>query len=475
LRRLDNKTKIIATIGPASRSEEILRELIKNGIDLVRLNFSFGTYQEHAEVIERVRKLSEELHMPVAIVQDLQGPKLRVQKILGGSVDLNANASVSIVETLDVDKNMISISYPNLSQYVSKDMHLLLDDGLIELKIDGIEPGKIHCKVLHGGHLIEGKGLNIPSSGLKIPAITEKDKEDLDFGLKNNVDFVALSFVRPKNDLLELKNLMKKSKKEAEIIAKIEKPEAIDNITDILQVASAIMVARGDLAIEMPLERVPSLQKKLVDLCHIYQKPVIIATQMLYTMEMNPRPSRAEVSDVANAIRDGCDVVMLSGETAIGKYPVETVQILEKIIAEAEKVPFKVKYKEDLKIETIYQIPSNVGHAAVSLADELHAKAIFTFTASGFTALAISKQRPKTPIIALTTKKEIQRRCCMYWGVRSFITDFIRTTDEMFQVSEKVTLSENIAKKGDIVIITAGIPFGTISTTNMIKVHTIGE
>jgi pyruvate kinase len=472
---LINKTKIIATIGPASRSEDVLHDLIENGIDLVRLNFSFGTAQEHKETMDRVRKLSEELQMPVAIVQDLQGPKLRVQKILDRAVDLNANDSVTIVETLDVDKNMISISYPNLSKYVAKDMHLLLDDGLIELKIEAIEAGKIHCKVLHGGRLLEGKGLNIPSSGLKIPAITDKDKEDLDFGLKNNVDFVALSFVRHKNDLLELKNLMKKSKKEAEIIAKIEKPEAIDNITDIMQIASAIMVARGDLAIEMPLERVPSLQRKLVDLCHIYQKPVIIATQMLYTMETNPRPSRAEVSDVAYAIREGSDAVMLSGETAIGKYPVESVQTLERIIEEAEKTPFAVKYKEDLKIETIYQIPSNVGHAAVTLADMLHAKAIFTFTASGFTALAISKQRPRTPIIALTPQKEIQRRCCLYWGVRSFVIDFIKSTDEMFQVSEKVALSENIARKGDVIIITAGIPFGTISTTNMIKVHTIGE
>lgn len=469
------KTKIIATIGPASRSEEMLTELIENGVSLARLNFSFGTSREHSDVMVKIRKISEELQIPVAIIQDLQGPKLRVQKILDGAIDLEANASVTIVETTDVDKDMISISYPALSKFVAKDMHLLLDDGLIELKIEEIEEDKIHCKVLHGGHLLEGKGLNIPSPGLKIPAITDKDKEDLAFGLKNDVDFIALSFVKSKNDLLELKNLMKKSKKEIQMIAKIEKPEAIDNITEILQVASAIMVARGDLAIEMPLERVPSLQRKLVELCHIYSKPVIIATQMLYTMENNPRPSRAEVSDVANAILDGTDVVMLSGETAIGKYPIESVKTMVKIIEEAEKTTPNSPHLRDVKIETIYQIPSNVGNATVLLADQLQAKAIFTFTASGFTALAISKQRPKTPIIALTPHKEVQRRCSLYWGVKSIVVDFINSTDEMFDISEKLALQENLAKKGDIILITAGIPFGKKMSTNLIKVHTIGD
>ena len=469
------KTKIIATIGPASRSEEVLTELIENGVSLARLNFSFGTSQEHLDVMVKIRKISEDLQIPVAIIQDLQGPKLRVQNILDGAIDLVADDLITIVDTPDVDKNMISISYPELSKYVAKDMHLLLDDGLIELKIEEIEEDKIHCKVLHGGHLLEGKGLNIPSPGLKIPAITDKDKEDLAFGLKNNVDFIALSFVKSKNDLLELKSLMKKSKKEIQMIAKIEKPEAIDNITDILQIASAIMVARGDLAIEMPLERVPSLQRRLVELCHIYSKPVIIATQMLYTMETNPRPSRAEVSDVANAIFDGTDVVMLSGETAIGKYPVEAVKTMVKIIDEAEKMVPRIPHQKELKLETIYQIPSNVGNATVSLADELQAKAIFTFTASGFTALAISKQRPKTPIIALTPQQEVQRRCCLYWGVKSIVVDYINSTDEMFEISEKLALDENLAKKGDIILITAGIPFGKKMSTNLIKVHTIGD
>jgi len=469
------KTKIIATIGPASNSEDVLTELIQNGISLARLNFSFGTPREHLNTMGKIRKISEELQIPVAIIQDLQGPKLRVQKIQGEAIDLQAGDLITIVETPDVDQNMISISYPDLSKFVAKDMHLLLDDGLIELKIEEIEDDQIHCKVLHGGHLVEGKGLNIPSPGLKIPAITDKDKEDLGFGLKNDVDFVALSFVKSKNDLLELKNLMKKSKKEVQMIAKIEKPEAIDNITDILQIASAIMVARGDLAIEMPLERVPSLQRKLVELCHIYSKPVIIATQMLYTMENNPRPSRAEVSDVANAIFDGTDVVMLSGETAIGKYPTESVKTMVKIIDEAEKMTPRSPHISDLKLETIYQIPSNVGNATVLLADQLQAKAIFTFTASGFTALAISKQRPKTPIIALTPHKEVQRRCCLYWGVKSIVVDYISSTDEMFEISEKLALEEKLAKKGEVILITAGIPFGQRMSTNLIKVHTIGD
>ncbi|HUX98855.1 MAG TPA: pyruvate kinase [Candidatus Deferrimicrobium sp.] len=472
---MQNRTKIIATIGPVSSSEEVLYKLIKNGMNLARLNFSFGTAEEHKDRIIKMRKVSEELELPVAIIQDLQGPKLRIGKILDGSIDLIANNSVTIIDTPNVDKNTISITYPDFAKYVSKEMHLLLDDGLIELKIEEIDENKIHCKVLHGGHLVEGKGLNIPSAGLKIPAITDKDRNDLKFGLKNDIDFVALSFVQKKEDILELKDLISNANKDVQVIAKIEKPEAVDNITDIMQISDAIMVARGDLAIEVPLERVPTLQRRLIDLCHLYSKPVIIATMMLYTMEMNPRPTRAEVSDVANAVYEGTDVVMLSNETAVGKYPIEAVQTMVRIVSEAERTSPLLNQPRKYEIKSIYQIPSGVSHSVCELADVLHAKAIFTFTASGFTALAISKQRPKTPIIALTTTKEIQRRCNIYWGVKSIITENIDSTDKMFKISEKLALDESLAKTGEIIIITAGIPFGISGTTNLIKVHTIGE
>ncbi len=471
---LDIKTKIIATIGPASHSEEILAQLIEKGIALARLNFSFGTHSEHKANILRIRKISEELQKPIAIIQDLQGPKLRVQKIKNGSIDLKVNSSITIVDDDDVDQNRIRISYPNLWKYITKGINLLLNDGLIELEVNEIEEGQIHCTVIHGGVLVEGKGLNIPSSELKIPSITDKDKKDLAFGLKNNVDFIALSFVRSDKDILELKNLISKSDKEVQIIAKIEKPEAIDNITQILQAADAIMVARGDLAIEMPLERVPLLQKKLIEVCHIHSKPVIIATQMLYTMEVSPRPSRAEVSDVAHAIHEGTDAVMLSGETAIGKYPVESVQTLVKIISESEKL-LSPWIKEPREIKSIFRISSGVGFAICNLANILQAKAILTFTASGFTPLVISKMRPMTPIIALTPHLDVQRRCQLYWGVRAIHVNDIASTDEMFSVSEELVQKEKLAKKGDIIIITAGIPFGIKGTTNLIKVHIIGQ
>ncbi len=472
---MQNRTKIIATIGPASSSEEILTELIKNGVALARLNFSFGTHAEHKARIQNIRKISDELDIPVAVIIDLQGPKLRVGKLLNGALDLKANDPVVIVDTPDIDEKTISITYPNLAEFVKEDMHLLLNDGLIELKIEKIEGGKIYCKVLHGGYLEEGKGLNIPSAGLKIPAITQKDKDDLKFGLENDVDFVALSFVRSEKELLELKELINETKKQTQIIAKIEKPEAVDNIEKILEVTNAIMVARGDLAIEVPLERVPSLQRKLIELCHLHEKPVIIATQMLYTMELNPRPSRAEVSDVAHAIYEGTDAVMLSGETAIGKFPVESVQTLVKIIGEAEKSYSAILKRDDYKIDLIYKIPSGVSQAVSFLAKNLQAKAIFTFTSSGFTPLAISKQRPQTPIIALTPFKEIQRRCSLYWGVKGIVVEEINSTDKMFEISETLAKKEKLANKGDIIIISAGIPFGVKGTTNLVKVHTLGN
>jgi len=470
---LEKRTKIIATIGPASSSEEILMELIKSGVSLTRLNFSFGTHKEHQARIEKIRKISDELDLPIAIIQDLQGPKLRVQKLLDGSINLKADDKITIVDTLDVDKKTISISYPNLWQYIKKDMHLLLDDGLIELKVEAVEDGKIQCSVLHGGFLVEGKGLNIPSSGLKIPGITAKDKEDLKFGIQHHVDYVALSFVKTENDILELRQLIKESNSKTEIIAKIEKPEAIDHITKILQVSNAIMVARGDLAIEVPLERVPSLQRKLIELCQFYTKPVIIATQMLYTMEINPRPSRAEVSDVANAIQEGADAVMLSGETAIGKYPIEAVKTMAKIIVEAEKTSPRFLHEQEYTLETIHRIPSAASQAVCMMAQNLNAKAIFSFTSSGFTPLAISKQRPLTSIIALTPFKEVQRRCSLYWGVQSILVETIDTTDMMFEVSEKLAIEKGLAVPGDVIIITAGIPFGISGTTNLLKIHTI--
>ena len=473
---MNNKTKVIATIGPASSTEEILTDFIQGGVSLARLNFSFGTLESHKAIIEKIRKISSELESSVAIIQDLQGPKLRVKKILDGSIDLKTGGSVSIVDRNELDKGMLSVTYPGLWKFVSKGSRILLSDGLIELEIEEIEEGSINCKIIHGGSLIEGKGLNIPSPTLKIPAITEKDKNDLQFGLQNEVDFVALSFVRSQKEIVELKNLISKSKKTARVIAKIEKPEAIDNITNILEAADAIMVARGDLAIEMPLERVPLLQRKLIELSHIHTKPVIIATQMLYTMETSPRPSRAEVSDVAHAIYEGTDAVMLSGETAIGKYPVESVQTLVKIVTEAEKSIFKI-YQAPTEVKSIYRIPSSVAYAVCNLATMLQAKAIITFTSSGFTPLAISKQRSLIPIIALTPRKEVERRCCLYWGVKAFVTPDIDSTDKMFSVSEEIVREAKLAEKGDIIIITAGIPFGRgiQGTTNLIKVHTVGK
>ncbi len=471
---METKTKIIATIGPASESEEVLTELIGNGIALARLNFSFGTHEKHKELITKIRKISNELEMAIAIIQDLQGPKLRIKKIFGGTIDLKAGDSMTIVDSLDLEKKMMSVTYPELWKFVTIGARILLNDGLSEFEIDEIEDGKIHCKVVHGGTLVEGKGLNIPSPTLKIPSITDKDRKDLEFGLKNNVDFVALSFVRSPNDVLEIRKIMSKVKAKKQIIAKIEKPEAIENIEGILEVADAIMVARGDLAIEMPLEQVPLLQNKLIELSHLHTKPVIIATQMLHSMEVSPRPTRAEVTDVAHAIHEGTDAVMLSGETAIGKYPVESVQTLVKIIKETEKSIFKI-YEVPAEIKSKNKISSSVAHTVCNLGTMLQARAILTFTSSGFTPLATSKQRSLTPIIALTPHEEVERRCSLYWGVKAIVAPDIDSTDKMFAISEEIVRKEKLAKKGDIIIITAGIPFGIQGTTNLIKVHTVGK
>lgn len=468
------KTKIVCTIGPASEKEEILIELIKAGMDVARLNFSHGDYNVHGERIRLIKKLSEELDKPIPILQDLQGPKIRVGEIENDKVLLRDNEEIFITpkETLG-NKKLISVNYPHLLEDIKNGDRILIDDGLIELKVIDRKDDKLVCQIIHGGYLSGRKGVNFPDSTLRVSPLTEKDKRDVLFGIERKIDFIALSFVQKASDILELKEFLEMHDARIPVIAKIEKREAVNNFKEILEVADGIMVARGDLAIEMSNEEVPLIQKKIIREARLSGKPVITATQMLISMVNNPTPTRAEVSDVANAILDGTDAIMLSNETAMGKYPIESVKMMDKI---AKKVEEEFPYDEFLKEPNCQKnITQAITFSTCQIAKEINASAIVTATHSGFTARQISKYRPNAPIIAITHFPEVQRRLNLSWGVIPLLTEIFYTTDEMFEKATRILLQKNYAKRGDTIVITAGIPMGISGMTNLIKVHVISD
>ena len=467
---MERATKIICTIGPASSDERILREMISEGMDVARLNFSHGDYKFHRDVIRKIRRISKELKRPVGILQDLQGIKLRIGEIKGGSVELKKGSKIELLPGTDTgDEKRIYISYKRLLEDLRPGEKVLLDDGLIELRIKERTKNSLIAEVVEGGLLSSKKGVNFPHSDLKEEAFTDKDKKDLEFGIKEGVDIVALSFVRDASDIKKAKAWFKKKGISIPIIAKIEKPEAVKNIDEILDEVDGIMIARGDLGVEMPPEEVPILQKELIKKANMKARLTITATQMLESMTRHTRPTRAEATDVANAILDGSDALMLSGETARGLYPVEALKMMNRIIIHTESSSIE---KIHIVPNYEYGFPEAISQSASSISKSINIKFIVAFTKTGFTARLLSKFRPSVPIIAFTPDDKVLRRLCLYHGVRPMFMKRLNTTDELLGEVEKTLLKAGLVKKGDTVVITGSLP-PTLKEgkTNFLKIH----
>ena len=469
-----HKTKIVCTLGPATNSEEMITRLIKAGMNVARLNFSHGTLDEHRKMIHAIRKVSARLGKSIPILQDLQGPKLRIGKIKNGVTQLKKGCTIAVTtEDILGDENIISTSYKQLVDDVKPGDTILLDDGLIQLKVTEKKLNQIICRILEGGYLSDHKGINLPGVSISQPSFTEKDHNDLLFGIDQGVDMVAMSFVRSAEDVLKVKKII--AEKEIMVIAKLEKPEAIKHLEEIVDISDGVMIARGDLGVELPLQKVPSLQKKIIRKAVQKGKPVITATQMLESMRYNSRPTRAEVSDVANAIFDGTDAVMLSAETATGKYPVATVKTMAKIITEAEQATHHFLAQHLSPDEKTLSIADTISHSACEAAEYLKIKAIVAFTKSGFTARMVSKYRPQTRIIAFSPSEIVQRQLNLSWGVCSLKMDILNNTDEIIRQTEEILLAKKFVKPGDIIVILLGAPVFFKGTTNLMKLHVVGS
>jgi len=463
------RTKIICTIGPASDSPKLIGDLIKAGMDVARLNFSHGTREEHAAKIGIIRERAREMGRHVAILQDLAGPKIRVGFIPGTGIRLNTGQEFTLTSrSVNGSKEMVSVTYPDLPLEVHKGDRIMLSDGTMELKVLDATDTDIRCRVVIGGILSSHKGINIPSETLNIPSLTEKDIQDLAFGLENGVDMVALSFVRWAEDIAKVKEIIAESRHDTPVIAKIEKHEALRNLDAIIAAADGIMVARGDLGVEIPLEKVPRFQKEIIRKANEAGKPVITATQMLRSMVDAARPTRAEATDVANAILDGTDALMLSEETANGRYPVKAVKFMALIAGETER-----NYPYERYTQTRgkgWSITESVAHAACMLANHLEARLIVAFTQSGTTARQISRFRPFQPIIALSPVEQTLRRLSLHWNVLPSYFPPLSDTDDMIEKAAQAALATGMAAPGDVIVITAGLPLRSSGTTNMIRV-----
>lgn len=471
---MNRRTKIVCTLGPASDDLQTIRELIRAGMDVARLNFSHGTHAWHKTLIDRVREAGKKEGKRIAILQDLQGPKLRVGEIENGEVELEAGKQLIITpdEMAVSTAERVFVSYPTLAQDLEVGGEILLDDGHLELEVKGFDGKDVNTEVRVGGPLRSRKGVNLPHIQTTTPALTEKDLKDLAFGIENKVDIVALSFVRRASDVQQLVDRLKAENANIMVVAKIEKPEAMDVMDEIVELADGVMVARGDLGIEMRLSKVPGAQKRLIQACLESAKPVITATQMLESMIDNARPTRAEVSDVANAVLDGSDAVMLSGETAIGAHPVRVVEVMSNIITEAE-----TRFTDGAVDPTpVLDAPSTteaVSRTAFFLAHKVGAKAIACLTASGATARSISRHRPTVPLFAFTGDRRILGQLALSWGTKGFFLPFQSDTDRGIEMVHERLKSEGMASTGDLIVITAGMPLPAKGRTNMVHVSQI--
>ncbi len=467
------RAKIVCTIGPATDSEEMIGGLIRSGMDVARLNFSYSTREGHGRTIDVIRRLSEEMQRPVAILQDLCGPKIRVGRMSREVYLAEGDEILLTPDDVAADGHRLNVGYPYLSEDIGPGEPILIDDGTIALEALKPESGGLLCRVERGGEIVQGKGVNFPKSKLRVDPLTPKDVEDLLFGISEGVDFVALSFVRSADNILKAKEVIASGGSDIPVIAKIEKGEALRNLEDIVAVADGVMVARGDLGIEVDIEEVPIAQKRIIRLCNQLGKPVITATQMLDSMRSRPYPTRAEVSDVANAIFDGTDAVMLSQETAVGDYALESLRMMSRIALKTES---SVNY-EDLLVckacESGAGVADAISHATCQAARDLDVSAIITPTTSGSTARMVARYRPKAPIVAVSPKTETVRRLSLSRGIYPFEMDRVEDTDEMVSRSIEIALRERFVSKGDRVIVTAGVPLNIPGTTNLLKVEEV--
>ena len=474
MKLLPHRTKIVATIGPASSSPEVIRRMFAAGMSVARLNFSHGSYDDHARMVALLRSVSKELNTAITLMQDLQGPKIRVAHLPNKTIELIEGETLALVpvDNFEGAPNTAAIDYPYLAEEAQPDMQVLMDDGLLELKVETVQANQVICTIIQGGQLSNRKGVNLPDLDLRLPSLTEKDKQDLEFGLSQGVDLVSLSFVRRGEDVRVLKALMaEKGAGDVPVLAKIEKPQAIANLDAILDECDAVMVARGDLGVEMRPEKVPMLQKHIIRACNKRSIPVITATQMLDSMIRNPRPTRAEASDVANAIIDGTDAVMLSGESAVGAYPVQSVEMLARIATDVEK---------DLKFVNNPPALTDETHAlseALNVIDDiLNLKCIAAFTATGYTAKIAAGERPRAPVVAFTPDENVYHRLNLIWGVKPILLDHeVTNFEELVDQAQTYLRDRNFAQVGDKILIMGGIPIGTPLGTNFIKLHTIAD
>ncbi len=471
------RTKIVCTIGPATSSPDALRQLIQAGMNVARLNFSHGKQAQHAEVVANLRALAEEMQQPLAILQDLSGPKVRVGTIAGDGVVLMPGAQITLtMDDVPGDDHEINLPVPEIFEAVVPGTHLMLDDGLLELRVKSKRAGRLVCEVIVGGRLTSHKGVNVPTISLPIAAVTDKDLEDLKFGIAQKVDYVAASFVRTASDIAVLRGVCEAARAKIPIIAKIEKHEAVDAIDSIMEAVDGIMVARGDLGVEVPIDEVPIIQKMLIQKANRAGKPVITATQMLDSMIRNPRPTRAEVSDVANAIFDGTDAVMLSGETAMGAYPFDAVRMMAKIATHTESsMDYGKILDEKMRFDTGKSITGAIGQATCDIAHDLSCAAILTASATGRTARVVSRYRPRAPIICATNRADTYQRLALVWGVQSVMVEIADDSDSMMQACIDAADKTGQVQTDDIVVITGGVPVGRPGSTNFIKIHRIGQ
>lgn len=470
------KTKIICTLGPSTDDDEVLRQLMILGMNVARFNFSHGTHESHKKNFNRLVKLREELNLPIAALLDTKGPEIRIGQFAEGKVTLTKGDIISLTtRQIEGTKQSVSVNYRDFVRDINVDSIILLDDGLIELSVLDIRADEVVCTVMNSGVLSNNKGVNLPNTRLSMPYISEKDRADIIFGIQTGYDFIAASFVRTAQDIMDIRGILEEHNcHKTKIIAKIENREGVNNIDEIIRVADGIMVARGDMGVEIPAEEVPALQKMIIKKVYNAGKQVITATQMLDSMIKNPRPTRAETNDVANAIYDGTSAIMLSGETAIGLYPVETLQTMSRIALYTEE---DIDYIERLKNRTVSEeanVTSAISHATCTTAHDLGARAIITVTKSGRTARMISKFRPVAPILGCTTSSSVYRQMNLMWGVTPLLINEETQTEAIFEHAIEAAQKASLVENGDLVVITSGVPLGVSGTTNMIKVEVVG-
>lgn len=472
------KTKIICTLGPSTDDEGVLRHLMMGGMNAARFNFSHCTHEEAAKKMEVVTRLRKELDLPIATILDTKGPEIRVKTFRDGAIELQEGESFTLTtRETEGDENIVSITYADLPKDLKSGARVLIDDGLVEMEAVHVNETDIVCRVVNGGRISNHKGINVPGTKLSMPFISERDRSDIIFGIQNGFDFIAASFTRCAADILEIRRILEEYNcHSVNIIAKIENMDGVENIDEILRVTDGIMVARGDMGVEIPLEDVPVIQKALIQKSYLAGRQVVTATQMLDSMMKNPRPTRAEATDVANAIYDGTSCIMLSGETAAGKYPVEALETMVRIAEKAEtSINYIKRFNNRDNSDIAFDVTNAISHATCTTAHDLGARAIITVTMSGTTARQLSKFRPLYPIIACTMSETVHRQLNLSWGVSPLLIDKEEDTDDLFDAAVDAAEKTGIVKSGDLVVITAGMPLGITGTTNMMKVHVVGH